>query len=69
MATLLALGIPGGGATAVMLSAFAMHNITGGPRFLSDHKDLVYAIIFANFAQVILLMIIGVGFIYAASSS
>jgi putative tricarboxylic transport membrane protein len=67
MATLLALGIPGGGATAVMLSAFAMHNVTGGPRFLSDHKDVVYAIIFANFAQVIILMVIGVGFIFASS--
>ncbi len=68
MATLLALGIPGGGATAIMLGAFAMHNITGGPRFLSDHKDLVYAIIFANFAQVLILMLVGLAFIFAASA-
>ena len=32
--TLLALGLPGGGGTAVMMAAFMMHNITGGPRFI-----------------------------------
>ncbi len=45
MATLLALGIPGGGATAVMLAAFTMHNITGGPQFIREQTDIVYAII------------------------
>jgi putative tricarboxylic transport membrane protein len=59
MATLLALGIPGGGATAVMLAAFSMHNITGGPQFIREQMDIVYAIIFANFGQVLLLVIIG----------
>ena len=59
MATLLALGIPGGGATAVMLAAFAMHNITGGPQFIREQTDIVYAIIFANFGQVFLLIILG----------
>lgn len=63
MATLLALGIPGGGATAVMLAAFAMHNITGGPQFIRQQTDVVYAIIFANFAQVFLLLIVGLLFI------
>mgnify|MGYP003571733866 CR=1 FL=1 len=60
MATLLALGIPGGGATAVMLAAFAMHNITGGPQFIREQMDVVYAIIFANFGQVFLLIILGI---------
>ena len=68
MATLLALGIPGGGGTAVMLGAFAMHNITGGPRFIADHKDLVYAVILSNFAQVAVLVVVGFAFIYFASS-
>jgi len=63
MATLLALGIPGGGATAVMLAAFAMHNITGGPQFIREQTDVVYAIIFANFAQAFLLIFIGLLFI------
>lgn len=59
MATLLALGIPGGGATAVMLAAFAMHNITGGPQFIREQTDVVYAIIFANFGQAFLLIVLG----------
>lgn len=59
MATLLALGIPGGGATAVMLAAFAMHNITGGPQFIREEMDIVYAVIFANFAQAFLLIALG----------
>ncbi|MFG6666028.1 tripartite tricarboxylate transporter permease [Halomonas sp. HNIBRBA4712] len=63
MATLLALGIPGGGATAVMLAAFAMHNITGGPQFIRQQTDVVYAIIFANFAQVFILIVVGLMFI------
>jgi len=63
MATLLALGIPGGGATAVMLAAFAMHNITGGPQFIREQTDIVYAIIFANFGQAFLLMALGLIFI------
>lgn len=63
MATLLALGIPGGGATAVMLAAFAMHNITGGPQFIREETDIVYAIIFANFGQAFLLIALGLIFI------
>ena len=63
MATLLALGIPGGGATAVMLAAFAMHNITGGPQFIREQTDVVYAIIIANFGQAFLLIALGLAFI------
>lgn len=63
MATLMALGIPGGGATAVMLGAFAMHNITGGPQFIREETDVVYAIIIANFGQAFLLIALGLIFI------
>ncbi len=66
MATLLALGIPTGGATAVMLVAFSMHNITGGPAFMRDHADLVYAVILSSLAQVGILALIGFGFIFVA---
>ena len=59
MATLLALGIPGGGATAVMLAAFAMHNITGGPQFIREETSVVYAIIIANLGQAFLLIVLG----------
>ncbi|WP_037168013.1 tripartite tricarboxylate transporter permease [Pseudorhizobium pelagicum] len=66
MATMLALGIPGGGATAILLAAFAMHNIVGGPSFIAHNKDIVYAVIFSNFAQAVLLFFVGLGFVYVA---
>ncbi|MDE1993535.1 MAG: tripartite tricarboxylate transporter permease, partial [Rhizobiaceae bacterium] len=66
MATLLALGIPTGGATAVMLVAFGMHDITGGPAFMRDHKDIVYAVILSSLAQVFILGILGFCFIFVA---
>lgn len=59
LATLLALGIPGGAATAVMLAALAMHNITGGPQFIREETEVVYAIILANLGQAILLLPLG----------
>lgn len=59
MTALLALGIPGGAATAVLLAAFSFHNVIGGPSFVRDQRDLVYAIIIGNLGQVILLAVIG----------
>jgi putative tricarboxylic transport membrane protein len=66
MATLLALGIPTGGATAVMLVAFSMHNITGGPSFMRDHADIVYAVILSSLAQVAILALVGFAFTFVA---
>ncbi|MBU2867463.1 tripartite tricarboxylate transporter permease [Pacificibacter marinus] len=66
MGTLLALGLPGGGGTAVLLAAFAMHNVTGGPRFIADHKDTVYAILISNMVQSLLLIVVGLLFIRMA---
>jgi putative tricarboxylic transport membrane protein len=66
MATLLALGIPTGGATAVMLVAFSMHNITGGPSFMRDHTDIVYAVILSSLAQVGVLAVVGFAFTFVA---
>lgn len=45
-----------------------MHNITGGPRFLRDHADVVYAIILANIVQGFLLLFIGVFVIHFLSA-
>ncbi|WP_277024549.1 tripartite tricarboxylate transporter permease [Paracoccus hibiscisoli] len=68
MVTLLALGLPGGAGTAILLGAFAMHNVTGGPRFISESTDVVYAIILGNMVQAILLLVIGIAFVFFASS-
>jgi len=67
MATMLALGIPGGGSTAILLAAFGMHNIVAGPSFMRDRQDLVYAIILSNIAQAIVLLVVGIAFIYVAA--
>lgn len=67
MATMFALGIPGGGATAILLAAFLMNDIVVGPQFISQSKDVVYAIIFTNFMQAFCLLFIGLGFVYVAA--
>ena len=48
--------------------AFAMHNVVGGPRFIDQNRDIVYAIILSNFAQAVLLLLVGTAFVYAAST-
>lgn len=67
LATLLALGIPGGAGTAILLAALTMHNITGGPRFVESHMDMVYTIIIGNLAQAIMLVPIGLAFVFICS--
>ncbi|MBC01357.1 MAG: hypothetical protein CML67_17660 [Rhodobacteraceae bacterium] len=59
MTALLALGIPGGAATAVLLAAFSFHNIIGGPSFIRNQTDVVYSIILGNLGQVLLLAVVG----------
>ena len=63
MATLLALGIPGGASSAVMLAALSLHDVTSGPQFLDASKDIVYAIILNNFVQGAIMLVLGLGLI------
>jgi putative tricarboxylic transport membrane protein len=54
MIPLLALGIPGGLATAVLLSAFLIHGVTPGRRLFEQDMPLVWAMILALlFANVV----------------
>lgn len=59
MATLLALGIPGSGGTALLLGAFSIHGVAAGPRYFTENKDVVYAIILNNIVQTFLLILVG----------
>lgn len=68
MVTMLALGIPGGNATAMLLAAFMMHNVTGGPQFINNNMDIVYTIILGNLVQVVLLMFVGLAFLAIAGN-
>jgi putative tricarboxylic transport membrane protein len=54
-AVMLALGIPGGGATAIMLGAFLVHGLTPGPRLLSENLHFGYAIFLAEFVQMAMM--------------
>lgn len=59
-AVMLALGIPGGGATAIMLGAFLIHGLTPGPRLLSENLHFGYAIFLAEFAQMAMMPIFAI---------
>jgi putative tricarboxylic transport membrane protein len=58
----LALGIPGEPATALMLVALTLHDITPGVRLMADHPETVYAafitLILANFLMIPAAMIV-----------
>ncbi|ESR27381.1 tripartite tricarboxylate transporter permease [Lutibaculum baratangense] len=64
MATMLALGIPGGAATAILIGALTLQGIVPGPRLIFEHQDVVFGLLAAEMLEQILL--IGVGFVVAA---
>jgi len=55
---LLTLGIPGGGATAVMLGAFIMYGIQPGPLLFQNRPDLVWGLIDSMYIGNIMLLIL-----------
>jgi len=63
MATMLALGIPGGQATAVLIGAFMLQGLLPGPRLFHKHMHVIYGLIAAELIEEIVL--IAVGFVIA----
>jgi putative tricarboxylic transport membrane protein len=59
MVPLLALGIPGSGATAVILGAFLLHGVQPGPQIFQTEGDMVYTIFASMFAAVIGMCVLG----------
>jgi putative tricarboxylic transport membrane protein len=59
MIPLLTLGIPGSGATAIILAAFLLHGIQPGPEVFINNTELVYTIFAAIIASVIGMCILG----------
>lgn len=55
MAILLALGIPGSAATAVILGAFMLHGLVPGGNLFLTNGPLVYGLILSNILQMIFL--------------
>jgi putative tricarboxylic transport membrane protein len=56
---LLTLGIPGSGATAVILGAFLLHGIQPGPQVFITSADMVYTVFASLFLGIILMCVIG----------
>lgn len=54
----LALGIPGSGATAVLLGAFLLYGIQPGPRVMIDQSDLVWALIASFYIGNVVLLVL-----------
>ncbi len=61
MVPLLTLGLPGSGATAVILAAFLLHGVQPGPMLLEDPSStlLVYTILASMFVSVIGMCLVG----------
>ncbi len=58
MVPLLTLGIPGGGATAVLLGAFIMYGIQPGPLLFQNRPDLVWGLVDSMYIGNIMLLIL-----------
>ena len=63
MVPLLTLGIPGSGATAVILGAFLLHGVQPGPQIFQTQSMLVYAIFASVFLGVIGMGLLGLKFL------
>ena len=55
---LLTLGVPGGGATAVMLGAFIMYGVQPGPLLFQNQPDLVWGLINSMYVGNVMLVIL-----------
>ena len=58
MVPLLTLGVPGGGATAVLLGAFIMYGIQPGPLLFQSRPDLVWGLIDSMYVGNVMLLIL-----------
>ena len=59
MIPLLALGLPGGALTAMMVGVFQMHNMQSGPLVFITSKDLVWVVFAAMFFANLSIILIG----------
>jgi putative tricarboxylic transport membrane protein len=65
MVPLMTMGIPGSGATAIILGAFLLHGMQPGPQVFFKSADIVYAVFASMFVGIIGMCVIGYFFIKA----
>ncbi len=63
MIPLMTMGIPGSGATAIILGAFLLHGMQPGPQVFFNSSEIVYAVFASIFLGIIGMCIIGYFFI------
>jgi putative tricarboxylic transport membrane protein len=56
---LLALGIPGSGATAIILGAFMLHGIQPGPQVMATSANTIYAVFASLYLGIALMCVLG----------
>ena len=56
---LVTLGIPGSGATAIILGAFLLHGLQPGPQVFATSSNIVYAMFASVFVGIIVMCVIG----------
>ena len=63
IAVLMAFGIPGSGAAAILMSSFIMLGLTPGPSLIRDNAEFAYAVILVNIITGFLLLAVGFLFV------
>lgn len=56
---LVTLGIPGSGATAIILGAFLLHGLQPGPQVFATSSNIVYAMFASVFVGIVVMCVIG----------
>jgi len=59
MIPLITMGIPGSGATAIILGAFLLHGLQPGPQVFATSSHIVYAVFASLFVGIIVMCLIG----------
>lgn len=62
MIPMLTLGVPGDGATAILMGAFMLHGMVPGPTLFAEQGNILYAIMLGLIVVNIFMYIIGSGF-------
>jgi putative tricarboxylic transport membrane protein len=65
MIPLITMGIPGSGATAIILGAFLLHGMQPGPQVFFNSSEIVYAVFASIFVGIVGMCILGYFFIKA----
>jgi len=62
MIPMLTLGVPGDGATAILMGAFMLHGMVPGPSLFAEQGNILYAIMLGLIVVNVFMYIIGSGF-------